>query len=218
MATATATATAYSTQASYLASIEANVRQDLLAAYEKFSSGESAFSRDFGLEYGKAIWHACQKLKEAKYGQLSQFLDNLGIPRSTAYRWMDAYEISIGTKQAKPAKEKQPVGAVEVEPATVEPVEVEPVEVEPDLDIAAVLADVTDSPAFEPIAEPSPAVSLSGEVQESQTTKLRKLFEGTGLLLKPSRVDDGLKSCTNKFNVFGLTAKQVTAVAKVLHG
>jgi len=83
----------YATQASYLQSIETQVQADIMAAYTKFHEGEGAFARDYGLAYGKVIFLARKKLADAGYGQLSQMLDNLNIPRSTAYRWMEQCQL-----------------------------------------------------------------------------------------------------------------------------
>ncbi|MGB6776922.1 MAG: C2H2-type zinc finger protein [Terriglobales bacterium] len=98
MSTATAI-TPYSTQANYLAGVTATVTAEITAAHEKFSTGEKAFAQDYGISYGKVLFHARKKLADAGYGQLSNLLDKLSIARSTAYFWIEKYEISIGVKK-----------------------------------------------------------------------------------------------------------------------
>lgn len=94
------TPTPYSTQAAYLASVTADVTASITAAHEKFALAEKAFARDYGIAYGKVLFLARKKLADAGYGQLSRLLDNLSIPRSTAYAWIERYEISVGVKTA----------------------------------------------------------------------------------------------------------------------
>jgi hypothetical protein len=220
MATAT-TATAYSTQAAYLDGLKAKVCTSWKVCTKH------------GLEFGRDCCKLRDELKSVGGGGtkglgFSGYMESQDIPRGTYEYWMNSYEISIGVKAAKPAKAKTDI--VELEPTVVEDLSTNVVtdvtaddaddvtdDDVTDADVMAALSDITDSPAFEPAAEPSLAVPLEplSEV-ESFTTKLRKLFDGTTLLLKPSRVGDGLKSCTNKFNIFGLTQKQVEAVAKVI--
>jgi hypothetical protein len=93
-----ATATAYSTQASYLASVEEQVTVDLKAASERFNLATMKFERDYGIAYGRALWNARKKLNDAGYGQLSSLLDKLSIPRSTAYFWLEKYEVDACIK------------------------------------------------------------------------------------------------------------------------
>jgi len=98
------TPTPYSTQAAYLASVTADVTASITAAHEKFALAEKAFARDYGIAYGKVLFLARKKLADAGYGQLSNLLDNLSIPRSTAYFWINKYEISEGIRQPKEEK------------------------------------------------------------------------------------------------------------------
>jgi hypothetical protein len=118
----TAVAPLYDTQASYKASIVSSVEASIRAAHEKFTTGEKAFARDYGIAYGKVLYEARQKLNDAGYGQLSSLLDNLNIPRSTAYLWMEKYEISVGIKEAKPVKKEEPVAAAIADIVPDEPV------------------------------------------------------------------------------------------------
>src|ERR1019366_755774 len=203
----TATLTPYDTQKTYKQMAIEELRQAWQIC-EKHS-----------LTFGKV----CYKWRERLSAQgsrnnagLRSYLDEVGIPASTAYYWIKQYEVSIGTKQAKPAKVK-----VEPEPIALEP---EPVELEPviantdttDTFTPEEIADVTDSPAFEQVDDIPFATPLSDSDNEpSDTKKLRVLFDGTNIILKASTLKDGLKSCTGKFNLVGLTTSQVKRFAEI---
>ena len=60
------------------------------------------------LEFGKVCCEWRDKFKAPGFRKegdgVSPILDELSIPKSTAYYWMNRYEISIGAKAAKPEK------------------------------------------------------------------------------------------------------------------
>ena len=66
----------------------------------------------YNLEFGKVCCEWRDKFKQKKTGPQSKgtgfllILEETGIPISTAYWWMERYEISIGVKTAKPEKLK----------------------------------------------------------------------------------------------------------------
>ena len=64
----------------------------------------------YNLEFGKVCCEWRDKFKARGFRKegdgVSPILDLLGIPKSTAYWWMNRYEISIGARTAKPEKEK----------------------------------------------------------------------------------------------------------------
>jgi hypothetical protein len=64
----------------------------------------------YNLEFGKVCCEWRDKFKAQGFRKegdgVSPILDELGIPKSTAYWWMNKYEISIGAKTAKPEREK----------------------------------------------------------------------------------------------------------------
>jgi len=199
-------ATLYNTQATYLASVEEQVTADLKAGSEQFNRGEMKFERDYGLVFGKALWHARKRLADAGYGQLSKMLDKLCIPRSTAYYWIEKFEVNEGIKEEKPAKVKAAPAVAPVKPA------VEPVDIITAIADIQIPDEVQNAPEYVP---PTKLVS-QGEVELSDTKKLQALFEGTGIILKASTVKDGLESCQGKFNLIGLTEAQCEKIAKIL--
>jgi hypothetical protein len=64
----------------------------------------------YNLEFGKICCEWRDKFKAKGFRKegdgVSPILDELGIPKSSAYYWMNRYEISIGAKPAKPEKQK----------------------------------------------------------------------------------------------------------------
>ena len=177
----------------YLQGIE---EQAILAAYQK--------TERHGLESGRLCYDY-----RAKYGEqgsrtgggLAQLLRKLNIKEGKAYYWVAAYEESIG-ERAKPVASTNTAPAVEDDP-----------------ELAAMFAPPTaeelTAPQFvsEPIEAPTseaPTMEiLPPESKESDLTRLRHLFKGTGLDLKKS--DHG-----SKYVLDNLTAAQVREIATVL--
>jgi len=64
----------------------------------------------YNLEFGKVCCEWRDKFKAKGFRKegdgVCAILDKLRIPRSTAYFWMNKYEVSIGAKTARPEKEK----------------------------------------------------------------------------------------------------------------
>ena len=64
----------------------------------------------YNLEFGKVCCEWRDKFKAKGFRKegdgVVPILEQLGIPISTAYFWMNKYEISIGVKPARPEKEK----------------------------------------------------------------------------------------------------------------
>ena len=64
----------------------------------------------YNLEFGKVCCEWRDKFKARGFRKegdgVSPILDELGIPKSSAYYWMNRYEISIGVKSARPEKQK----------------------------------------------------------------------------------------------------------------
>jgi hypothetical protein len=187
MSTATMTATTpYDTQKTYKQMAIEELRQAWQAC-EKHS-----------LEFGKV----CHKWRERLSAQgsrsnagLRPYLDEVGIPASTAYYWIEKYEISIGAKEEKPKKQ---------------PVKEEPVE--PSFEVET--AENFDDLPTNPVPDPEP-VGVVEPVIESVTTQLRNLFKGD-IVIRPSNAKSGLQSTQGKYDVYGLTEKQVRQIAKVL--
>lgn len=80
--------------------------QGIEAAWKKYQVTEK-----YGLEFGKALCryrdeHKSKGGNGSKGKGLGQLLDELSIPKSTAYWWINRYEISIGVKEPKPEKER----------------------------------------------------------------------------------------------------------------
>ena len=67
----------------------------------------------YNLEFGKVCCEWRDKFKAKGFRKegagVTPILEELGIPTSTAYWWMNKYEISIGAKPAKPEKQKPEV-------------------------------------------------------------------------------------------------------------
>jgi len=83
--------------------------REISAAWRAYQKTEMA-----GLDLGKICCEWRDKLKSkggynTKGKGLVQLLDELSIPRSTAYWWINRYELSIGVKTAKPEIEKPEV-------------------------------------------------------------------------------------------------------------
>jgi hypothetical protein len=64
----------------------------------------------YNLEFGKVCCEWRDKFKAKGFRKegdgVSPILDELGIPKSSAYYWMNRYEISIGVKSARLEKQK----------------------------------------------------------------------------------------------------------------
>src|ERR1017187_8604627 len=64
----------------------------------------------YNLEFGKVLCEWRDRFKAQGFRKegdgVSPILDELGIPKSSAYCWMFRYEVSIGTKTARPEKQK----------------------------------------------------------------------------------------------------------------
>jgi hypothetical protein len=64
----------------------------------------------YNLEFGRVLCEWRDKFKAKGFRKegdgVSPILDELGIPKSSAYYWMNRYEISIGVKSARPEKQK----------------------------------------------------------------------------------------------------------------
>src|ERR1039458_3429480 len=73
--------------------------QQLAAAWETYKQAEP-----HGIAFGKVLCEWRDRFGaqgSRKGGGLRPILDKVGIPTSTAYFWMDRYEVSAGLKQAK---------------------------------------------------------------------------------------------------------------------
>ena len=70
----------------------------------------------YNLEFGKVCYEWRNKFKAQGFRKegdgVCAILDKLRIPRSTAYFWMNKYEVSIGMKPARPTKETPEVPSV----------------------------------------------------------------------------------------------------------
>lgn len=219
---------AYQTQAAYLDGVDrralvTKATEQVRLAYERFLCAESAFARDYGLVYGKALWVARKQLNDAGYGQLSDFLHNLNIPRRTAYDWIRKYEISVGLKTEAITVRTAPVTTVVAVPFGLRTTD----ESLPNISEALkdALRYIPDFPAFEQVPDISDATPLLRTVSEntsidrramSETKRLNALFLGDAIRVRPCKSKDGLKSVVGKFVVIGLTAKQVEMVAKMV--
>ena len=64
----------------------------------------------YNLDFGKVCCEWRDKFRARGFrkrgGGVSPILEELGIPASTAYFWMNKYEMSIGVKPTKPEKQK----------------------------------------------------------------------------------------------------------------
>jgi hypothetical protein len=64
----------------------------------------------YNLEFGKVLCEWRDRFKARGFRKegdgVSPILDELGIPKSSAYFWMFRYEVSIGAKTARPEKQK----------------------------------------------------------------------------------------------------------------
>jgi hypothetical protein len=64
----------------------------------------------YNLEFGKILCEWRDRFKAQGFRKegdgVSPILDELGIPKSSAYFWMFRYEVSIGAKTARPEKQK----------------------------------------------------------------------------------------------------------------
>lgn len=67
----------------------------------------------YNLEFGKICCEWRDRFKAKGFRKegdgVVPILEQLGIPTSTAYFWMNKYEISVGAKPAKPEKQKPEV-------------------------------------------------------------------------------------------------------------
>ncbi|MGA8733650.1 MAG: hypothetical protein WB558_06985 [Terriglobales bacterium] len=65
----------------------------------------------YNLEFGKICCEWRDKLRARGFRKRGDgvvpILEQLGIPTSTAYFWMNKYEISVGLKPAKPERQKR---------------------------------------------------------------------------------------------------------------
>jgi len=86
-----------------------DVRQaqaEIAAAWQKYQQVEKR-----GLEFGETVYRWREKFASRSGGiatrgkGLSPILDAIGIPKSTAYWWIDRYEVSVGLKAAPTPKE-----------------------------------------------------------------------------------------------------------------
>ena len=70
----------------------------------------------YNLEFGRVCCEWRDKFRARGFRKggdgVVPILEQLGIPASTAYFWMNKYEISIGAKPAKPEKQKPEVPSV----------------------------------------------------------------------------------------------------------
>jgi transposase-like protein len=165
-----------------------------------------------GIEFGRLCFNFRKRSKVVSGGTtFDSTLDKLDIPRSTAYRWIARYEESIGMREKSEPAPKKPVASfpsVSPEPVSFSTPEFDLSSVE---ESSVILSALAESPVIEPYQSsiPSPA--------ESDTTKLRALFERTGLNLKPSTTArSGIDSVQGKYDLCGLTKKQVERIAKVV--
>jgi hypothetical protein len=92
--------------ASPRAAVKMSLKEQALAEIK------SAWQRieKYNLEFGKVCCEWRDRFKARGFRKegdgVSPILDELGIPKSTAYFWLNKYEISIGVKPAKPEKQK----------------------------------------------------------------------------------------------------------------
>ena len=122
---------------------------------------------------------------------------------------------ALTEKQVRNLANKLPSGTPVKEPAAspVAPVyAIETDEPAPDF-----LNDISDSPAFEQVEDIPVATPIAqGEIQESSTKQLQELFNGTPIIVKACTAKDGLKSCTGRFNLIGLTKSQIERFVEIL--
>jgi hypothetical protein len=83
-------------------SLKEQALAEIKAAWQK--------TEKYNLEFGKVCCEWRDKFKARGFRKegdgVSPVLDELGIPKSSAYYWMNRYEISIGVKSARPEKQK----------------------------------------------------------------------------------------------------------------
>jgi hypothetical protein len=94
---------------------------DLSAAEGQIRSAWSTYkeTEKYGLEFGRVCCEWRDKLRaQGRKGQgLRPMLDKVGIPRSTAYWWMDRYEVSIGARtEQEPELKPEPLPEAPVLP------------------------------------------------------------------------------------------------------
>lgn len=152
-----------------------------------------------------------------------EWLRGAGIPKQSAYRRIREYEISIGVCEPEDAYDKPvPNGTASVPVPVIqgsmsEP-DIEPIEPSFEVESSEDFSDLPTNPIPDPVeivAPVEPVVEPVVELVESVTTQLRKLFKGD-IVIKPSNAKSGLQSCQGKYDVYGLTEKQVRKIAKVL--
>ena len=80
-----------------------------------------------------------------------------------------------------------------------------------DVPLVAIPPEVADAPEY----KPAPGRKSRPTQSESDVMRLRKLFKD-GILVQATTVSQGVKSTQGKFNLIGLTERQVRKIAKVL--
>ena len=161
----------------------------------------------------------------------------INIPRHIAMYWLSEYMFKQGLKSVPcphctstfastskmkkhvhkehPETRKAAIWADAVNTTDVTVPIVEPIlSAEPDITTA--LADISDSPAFETAEEIPVAEPLVQSDEKSHTKKLQELFNGTPITVQACTAKDGLKSCTGRFNLIGVTKSQIERFAEIL--
>jgi hypothetical protein len=104
----TASVQAVSPRAAAEMTLKQQALAEIKAAWQK--------TEKYNLEFGKVCYEWRNKFKAQGFRKegdgVCAILDKLRIPRSTAYFWMNKYEISIGLKPARPTKETTEVPSV----------------------------------------------------------------------------------------------------------
>ena len=79
----------------------ASVKKEIASAW-----GECKRAEKYGLKFGEVCYGWQQKLtRQGTKGEgLRPILDEVGIPKSTAYWWIDRYKESVGIKESKQEK------------------------------------------------------------------------------------------------------------------
>jgi hypothetical protein len=197
---------------------------EIQAAWQAYQTVEK-----HGLDFGKVCYDQRAKGEVVQGGTtFSRTLDKLNIPRRTAYYWIHSYEISIGVREQQPEKvvPSSPLAGVQMKrgdflksiapvaaPSNPEALSADqPTEltaapaIESDPELAALFEKNESTPTAAPEPTPAPQTKTSAP---SDTTRLRKLFDGTGLEVKQS-------THGGKYDLCNLTPAQLREIATLL--
>src|SRR5580692_3531354 len=84
----------------------ATAKKEITAAWKSYQKVEK-----YGLEFGATVYKWREEFASKSRGigtkgkGLSPILDTIGIPKSTAYWWINRYEVSLGLRAAPTPKE-----------------------------------------------------------------------------------------------------------------